>query len=321
MRALLDSNLEPSVDATYDLGTSTYRWRDLYLAGTVKTPSVTVASVRDSLVQDSYLLNSEFADEDGDGIPDGWSVTLYTGGSFSLDTDSVFGKYSVKFTKPAGTSYGGGHIISKPIPVDRNHKYFVGAYVKASDPNLIVYIGVRQLDANKNHIAWGPYVVAKKTGYGDSWTFDGGVFSGSSLDPQTKYVQVVLIGGYTGSEAGGDVWFSHPIFRRTVEVPNLCVGKYEVITSGRVLQNIASVGQSLTPSSNNAYDLGSSSYKWRTVYANQVVVGDLVFANGWRVVEKGDELVLVSPKGKRYRLALVEDVEEGGGGGNEEVAS
>ena len=39
-----------------------------------------------------------------------------------------------------------------------------------------------------------------------------------------------------------------------------------VLTSGRILQNIASVAQSLLPSSDNAYDLGSPSYRWKNGY-------------------------------------------------------
>jgi hypothetical protein len=49
-------------------------------------------------------------------------------------------------------------------------------------------------------------------------------------------------------------------------VGSLFIGGAVVITSGRVLQNIASIGQTLTPSADNAYDLGSSTYRWRNAY-------------------------------------------------------
>jgi len=90
----------------------------------------------------------------------------------------------------------------------------------------------------------------------------------------------------------------------------------EVITSGRVLQNIASVAQSLLPSSDNAYDLGSSSYRWANVYgvniyaSAKVRVGDLEFENKWKFTEHPKYgIVLVSPKGKKYRLVLEEIAE------------
>ena len=47
---------------------------------------------------------------------------------------------------------------------------------------------------------------------------------------------------------------------------SLRIGGTEVITSGRVLKNIASVAQSLLPDADNTRDLGSSSYFWRDLY-------------------------------------------------------
>ena len=59
------------------------------------------------------------------------------------------------------------------------------------------------------------------------------------------------------------------------------------------------------PTLDNAYDLGSSSYRWRNVYAVNVSTGDLMFGNGWRIVEDDEHgLVIVSPDGKRFKLNL-----------------
>jgi len=46
----------------------------------------------------------------------------------------------------------------------------------------------------------------------------------------------------------------------------LRIGGTEVLTSGRVLQNISSISQTLLPTSDNTYDLGSSSYRWSDGY-------------------------------------------------------
>jgi len=46
----------------------------------------------------------------------------------------------------------------------------------------------------------------------------------------------------------------------------LRIGGTEVLTSGRVLQNISSISQTLLPTSDNTYDLGSSSYRWSNGY-------------------------------------------------------
>jgi len=53
----------------------------------------------------------------------------------------------------------------------------------------------------------------------------------------------------------------------TLNVGSLQIGGVTVVDSNRVLQNIASVAQSLVPSADSSYDLGSSSYRWRSVYA------------------------------------------------------
>jgi len=73
------------------------------------------------------------------------------------------------------------------------------------------------------------------------------------------------------------------------------------------------VNTSILPISDNAYDLGSSSYRWANVYAvnayisSLVQVGDLAFANGWRITEDDKYgLVLVNSEGKKYKLVLEE---------------
>ncbi len=78
------------------------------------------------------------------------------------------------------------------------------------------------------------------------------------------------------------------------------------------------VSKDVLPTSDNAYSLGSSSYRWANVYAvnvyadsvyatSLVQAGDLLFKNGWRFTEDPRYgIVLVSPEGKRYRLVLQE---------------
>ena len=95
-------------------------------------------------------------------------------------------------------------------------------------------------------------------------------------------------------------------------------------------------GTHVLPISDNAYDLGSSSYRWANVYgvnvyassvysgllrgtdvyasnvyaSAKVKVGDLEFENKWKFTEHPKYgIVLVSPKGKKYRLVLEEIAE------------
>lgn len=56
---------------------------------------------------DNLILNNSFEDDaDGDGIPDNWTRTLYTGGAFTVDTTTQsHGDTSAKFTS-TGTGAG-----------------------------------------------------------------------------------------------------------------------------------------------------------------------------------------------------------------------
>ncbi|RKY29209.1 MAG: hypothetical protein DRP74_09115, partial [Candidatus Omnitrophota bacterium] len=75
------------------------------------------------------------------------------------------------------------------------------------------------------------------------------------------------------------------------------------------------------PASNNAYDLGKDTLRWRNgyinnIYANNVYasslvrVGDIELANGWKITEDDKYgIVLLSPNGKKYRFKL-EEVKE-----------
>ena len=60
----------------------------------------------------SILKNGSF-EEDVDGIPDGWTRTLFNGGSMSiLATDSGHGGRSIRFVSPGGAGNGGGYVES-----------------------------------------------------------------------------------------------------------------------------------------------------------------------------------------------------------------
>ncbi|RLG77358.1 MAG: hypothetical protein DRO12_02460 [Thermoprotei archaeon] len=55
---------------------------------------------------------------------------------------------------------------------------------------------------------------------------------------------------------------------------SLRIGGTEVITSGRVLQNVTSIAQSLLPDTDNTRDLGSDSYEWRHAYIRGILYGN-----------------------------------------------
>jgi hypothetical protein len=85
-------------------------------------------------------------------------------------------------------------------------------------------------------------------------------------------------------------------------------------TSGSATVNLGTVSVSATntyfngnvnPATTNSYDLGSSSYRWRNIYTQ-----DLHLSNGigdYTVVEGEEDLFLVNNKsGKTFKFALIE---------------
>ena len=69
-----------------------------------------------------------------------------------------------------------------------------------------------------------------------------------------------------------------------------------------------SLPRSIIPRSDAAYDVGSSTRRWRNGYfSGTVYTGDIALANGWRITEHPQHgLVLVSPDGRKYALKLMQ---------------
>ncbi|MEM4772704.1 MAG: hypothetical protein QW648_01695 [Nanoarchaeales archaeon] len=76
---------------------------------------------------------------------------------------------------------------------------------------------------------------------------------------------------------------------------DLSIGGNIVITSGRVLQNITSVGTHLIPSSDNTYDLGNSTHRWRAVYANSYFVGNTQIVDSNRNLVNINQIIAAGP--------------------------
>ena len=87
------------------------------------------------------IVNGSFeSDADADGYPDGWTRTLYTGGSFTFDLSTsaadgkaIHGKRSVKFTSPGGVGNGGGYLESTDFfEISENRTYVLSWQHKSS---------------------------------------------------------------------------------------------------------------------------------------------------------------------------------------------
>jgi len=75
-------------------------------------------------------------------------------------------------------------------------------------------------------------------------------------------------------------------------------------SSGYALRTVgtSAFGGTILPTSDNAYNCGSSSKRWKLVRAVTITPGDLVFENGVKATEEGDGLAFINPKGSKIAV-------------------
>jgi hypothetical protein len=258
-----DYSLLPSSDNTYDLGSPTYRWRNLYLAGSLTVPTANVS-------------------------------TLQVGGITVIDSSRNL--RNVVSVQSDHLSPGAVFLLAEPVDADSTNTL-------RSSPDIVLRgkywteFGSADFDASIRHVMTGGAILSKL-----SFMFGG---SEKAYIDSSGNVNVasLLVGGTTvigsdrslrnivgvaqsllpSSDNTYDLGSSTYRWRNaylsgsltvagTANVGSLQIAGTTVITSGRVLQNIASIGQTLTPSADNTYDLGSSSYRWRNLYLGGALV-------------------------------------------------
>lgn len=157
-------------------------------------------------------LNSSFEDDtDSDGIPDNWTRTLYTSGTFSLDSTNQFnGSKSVKFTS-VGT--GGGYITSTDtFAVGPSISYTVGFALKSSDAGVrnVVEVLWYQDDGTASS-------TASTTLYDDSTTNPTSwaeKWYQTSSPSDAAFAKLRLTGCHSSDATTGSTWFDDIKFTR-----------------------------------------------------------------------------------------------------------
>ena len=90
------------------------------------------------------------------------------------------------------------------------------------------------------------------------------------------------------------------------------LSNYMPLAGGTFTGNVN--GRTISPSSNNAYDLGSSSYRWRNIYTNDLHLSNVGHSNDvdgtwgdWTIQEGESDLFLKNNRsGKKYKFNLTE---------------
>mgnify|MGYP001324397844 CR=1 FL=1 len=153
----------------------------------------------------NIVMNSSFEnDVDADGIPDGWTRTLYTGGSGAIvSADSADAKYSYKFTHPGGGGNGGGYLTSDYVTWSPFRMLAVVANMRCTVTGTKVIVRVKFYDKDKAFIS--NIDVYTSTANPLLWTL---IYAKNIDTPVTaRFARLELHGGVNDTDAAGDVYF------------------------------------------------------------------------------------------------------------------
>ena len=143
-------------------------------------------------------------DSDADGVPDGWTKTLYAGGAFALDTTTpAAGATAVKFTHPGGASNGGGSLTSDYVGCSPNLNYVLGVILWASATGMRNKVQVQFY--TKAKVANGA-VVDLYNSVANPTTATPYLF-GIKPTAASNYFKIILIGGFTDTDVAGSAYF------------------------------------------------------------------------------------------------------------------
>lgn len=155
-------------------------------------------------------LNGSFEDDvDGDGIPDSWTRTLYTGGAFTLDTtDQNHGDTSAKFTS---TGTGGGYLTSTAkFAVTPSEPYELSWDMKSSDAGVrnVVQIFWYQADGTASSTASSTALDDSTTNQ-TSWAKET---YNATAPADSYFAEIRLIGCHSSDATAGSTWFDNVEF-------------------------------------------------------------------------------------------------------------
>jgi hypothetical protein len=159
------------------------------------------------------VVNPSFEDDtDSDGIPDGWTRTLFSGGTFLRDnTDQIHGLYSVKFTSPGGASNGGGYIENTDaFQCSPNRPIQVLWAMKSSAAGVSNRVELFWFKSDLTASATPSTSLYSSTANPTSWTS----FMNQATPPSdARFAKVRLTGCHTSSTTAGSTWFDNILVR------------------------------------------------------------------------------------------------------------
>jgi len=216
----------PRSDSTYDLGSSSYRWRNGYFAGILNiirnltSANQKVITIRDNTTTSGELWIGETTSTTNAFVPRIQGISenrnaygLMIGGAIPIVNDvydSLGGALVLIGDTPDGDLLSNANIVNI-----RNHNT---SLLRVRADGTTELQNLRPMNDNSYDLG------------SSSFRWKNGYFAG------------------------------------LLDIGSLQIGGTEIIDGSRILKNIASIAQALNPSADNTYDVGSTGYRWKNSY-------------------------------------------------------
>lgn len=191
--------------------------------------------------------NGDFEiDADGDGLPDVWTISTYSGGSASLDTVApAAGEKCLKFVHPGGAGNGGGYADSNFLSFKEFAMVSVWTKATAACKNQLI---ARYYDKNKAYL--GEDIIDERTATPATWTLLVGSIANHALG--AAYVKIRLVGGYTDTNVPASIYFDKVGYSQSLPDKILFPIEFtEVSTSSGSFVDVASQAVNVPMIANN----------------------------------------------------------------------
>ena len=294
----------PNADSSYDLGTNTVRWRNVY-ADTLYGDGSNLTGLNTDLVSDSSpQLGGNLATNSNDILfADNDSAKFGAGTDLEIFHDPTSSDSNIKHQNENGhlrilsgvNGNGGIKLMNRT-----NNESYIEC---DSDAGVeLYYDGSKKLETTTHGIKLGGASTIADSSADDLQIGLGSGHAGMTIYSGTSHVGAIYFGDGSGTNSYRGYWqYEHNVDR------------FVWGTAGSTRLVLNSSGH-LLPGANNSYDLGESGTRWRNIYTNDLNLSNEGGANdvdgtwgSYTIQEGAEDLFLINKRnGKKYKFALME---------------